>query len=54
PGRYQERHRVYGRAGQPCPHCGATIERLIVAGRGTCVCPRCQPLPVGKRSSRRV
>jgi formamidopyrimidine-DNA glycosylase len=43
-GSFQERHRVYGREGCPCPACGSTIERLVVAGRGTHVCPRCQPL----------
>lgn len=34
---------VYGRAGAPCPHCGATLKRSIVAGRGTVYCPHCQP-----------
>lgn len=42
PGRYQERHRVYGRAGRSCPRCGARIRRRAVAGRSTCFCPRCQ------------
>ncbi len=44
-GTYQERHRVYGRAGRPCGRCTASIERLVVAGRGTYLCPRCQPHP---------
>lgn len=34
---------VYGRAGEPCPHCGATIERLLQGGRAAFFCPRCQP-----------
>jgi formamidopyrimidine-DNA glycosylase len=42
PGRYQERFHVYGRAGQPCRRCGATIARLVVGQRGTHLCPRCQ------------
>ena len=43
PGQYQERLRVYGRAGEPCLSCGGEIVRLVVAGRGTYYCPRCQP-----------
>ena len=41
-GSFQDRHRVYGRAGKPCYDCGATIERMLVAQRGTHWCPRCQ------------
>ncbi len=36
---------VYGRAGEPCLRCGRTVERLVVAARGTHYCPRCQRLP---------
>ncbi|HEY72412.1 MAG: DNA-formamidopyrimidine glycosylase [Anaerolineaceae bacterium 4572_32.2] len=36
---------AYGRAGEPCPRCGARIERIRVGQRGTHFCPRCQPLP---------
>jgi formamidopyrimidine-DNA glycosylase len=43
-GDFQLQHRVYGRRGQPCMNCGAEIVREIVAGRGTCFCPFCQPL----------
>jgi formamidopyrimidine-DNA glycosylase len=32
----------YGRAGQPCPRCGATFRRSVVDGRGTTHCPLCQ------------
>ncbi|MBE3590026.1 MAG: bifunctional DNA-formamidopyrimidine glycosylase/DNA-(apurinic or apyrimidinic site) lyase [Firmicutes bacterium] len=35
--------RVYGRAGQPCRRCGRTLEKTVVAGRGTTFCPACQP-----------
>ena len=45
PGSYQDQFRVYGRTGQPCPVCGATIRRLVVGQRGTHVCPRCQRKP---------
>ncbi len=34
--------RVYGRAGDPCPCCGAPIERIIQGGRSTFFCPACQ------------
>ena len=47
PGRYQDGFLVYGRDGQPCRRCGATIVRLVVGQRGTHVCPRCQPRPRG-------
>jgi formamidopyrimidine-DNA glycosylase len=41
-GRQQEGLRVYGQAGQPCPRCGTPIERVVVGGRGTHICPHCQ------------
>jgi formamidopyrimidine-DNA glycosylase len=44
-GSYQVRHRVYGREGEKCFRCGAVIERIIVAGRSSHFCPRCQPAP---------
>ncbi len=36
---------AYGRSGQPCFECGATIQlrRQGEAGRTTCWCPNCQP-----------
>ncbi len=34
---------VYGRAGEPCTTCGATIQRVMQAQRSTFWCPRCQP-----------
>ena len=40
---------VYGREGQPCVRCGATIERIVVGQRGTHYCPCCQP-PAPSRS----
>lgn len=43
PGSHQHHLRVYGRFGRPCPWCRAPIERLIVAGRTSHFCPRCQP-----------
>ena len=34
--------RVYDRAGKPCGGCGASIRRIVQAGRSTFYCPRCQ------------
>jgi formamidopyrimidine-DNA glycosylase len=39
---YEERLRVYDRAGQPCPTCGTAIRRRVQASRSTYYCPRCQ------------
>jgi formamidopyrimidine-DNA glycosylase len=41
-GRMQDRFRVYGRAGEPCPRCGTPIEKIRAGGRGTWFCPSCQ------------
>jgi formamidopyrimidine-DNA glycosylase len=41
-GSHGENLRVYGRAGQPCSHCGATIRRIVQAARSTYFCPHCQ------------
>jgi len=49
PGDYQRRHRAYGREGKPCHRCGAKIRRIIVAGRSSYFCPRCQPAPRSRR-----
>jgi formamidopyrimidine-DNA glycosylase len=50
-GSYQMRHRVYGREGEKCFRCGARIRRIIVAGRSSHFCPRCQPAPRARRES---
>src|SRR5262245_50800790 len=33
---------VYGRAGEPCPRCGASIKRRVDGGRSTFFCGSCQ------------
>jgi formamidopyrimidine-DNA glycosylase len=43
-GGYQSEHRVYGRVGEACPVCAATIEVVRVAGRSSHYCPECQGL----------
>jgi formamidopyrimidine-DNA glycosylase len=49
PGSYQEQFKVYGRGGEPCRVCAATIVRFVVGQRGTHVCPQCQPRPRAQR-----
>jgi formamidopyrimidine-DNA glycosylase len=41
-GRFQSRHRVYGRAGQLCGTCSAAVVRIVQAQRSTFFCPGCQ------------
>ena len=41
-GFFQLKHRVYGREGQPCRKCKTPIKKIVVAGRGTHYCPKCQ------------
>src|SRR5205807_4127513 len=41
-GRMQHEFKVYGRDGEPCERCGAPIEKIRIAGRGTWFCPSCQ------------
>jgi formamidopyrimidine-DNA glycosylase len=47
-GSFQKRHRVYNRTGEPCRSCGTPIERLVVGGRSTHICPACQQLSGGR------
>ena len=66
-GSFQEILNVYQRTAEPCRVCGTPIERVVVGGRGTHYCPRCQPRrggiaptarrlrptgPAGKRTAR--
>lgn len=44
PGSFQKQHRVFQRTGDPCFTCGTTIERIVLAQRGTHFCPQCQSL----------
>lgn len=48
-GGFQMALNAYAREGQPCRRCGAPIEKLRVAGRGTHVCPVCQRRPRAPR-----
>jgi formamidopyrimidine-DNA glycosylase len=44
-GSFQDQFLVHRREGEPCPNCGRTIVKMVVAGRGTYVCEHCQPRP---------
>ncbi len=50
-GSFQDQFLVHRRAHESCPRCETEIVKLVVAGRGTYVCERCQPRP---RRSRRA
>ena len=52
-GSFQDLFQVHQRAGRPCPRCGAIIRKLVVGGRGTYVCERCQPRPRPRRTPSR-
>ena len=52
PGDYQRRHRAYGRESQPCYRCRTPIRRVIVAGRSSHFCPRCQPLRLSRKNGK--
>ncbi len=41
-GFFQLQHRVYGREGEPCLVCGAAIRRVVLAGRSSHYCSKCQ------------
>jgi len=41
-GFFQLHHHVYSRTGQPCRVCGTPIKRIVISGRGTHYCPKCQ------------
>jgi formamidopyrimidine-DNA glycosylase len=41
-GFFQLKHRVYGREGKPCLVCKTPIKRIVIAGRSSHYCPRCQ------------
>jgi formamidopyrimidine-DNA glycosylase len=43
-GEYQSQLRVFQRTGEKCFRCPGTIQRIVVGGRSTHFCPRCQPV----------
>jgi len=45
PGNFLQRLQVYQKTGKPCRRCGSPIRRIVVAGRSSHFCPRCQHRP---------
>jgi len=41
-GFFQLQHRVYGREGEPCLVCQTPIRRVVLVGRSSHYCPKCQ------------
>jgi formamidopyrimidine-DNA glycosylase len=41
-GFFQIQHRAYAREGKPCLTCKTPIKKIVVGGRGTHYCPKCQ------------
>ena len=41
-GSFQFQHRVYGREGEPCLVCRKPVKRLVIAGRSSHYCLKCQ------------
>ena len=41
-GFFQLQHRVYGREGDPCLVCKSPIKRIVIAGRSSHYCAKCQ------------
>jgi formamidopyrimidine-DNA glycosylase len=41
-GFFQLQHRVYGREGEPCLVCSTPIKRIVIGGRSSHYCPKCQ------------
>lgn len=42
-GSFSAQHLVYGREGEPCAGCGGAVRRIVLGGRSTHFCIKCQP-----------
>ena len=42
PGYFRQKLKVYGRAGEPCPRCGAPIRQKLIGQRSSFYCGSCQ------------
>ncbi|QIK70209.1 bifunctional DNA-formamidopyrimidine glycosylase/DNA-(apurinic or apyrimidinic site) lyase [Erysipelothrix sp. HDW6C] len=45
-GRFQINLNAYGREGESCYRCGTRMERVVVGGRSSVYCPKCQKVKV--------
>lgn len=50
-GSFQDRFLIHLREGELCVRCGTPVRKIVVAGRGTYVCERCQPRPRRTRAA---
>jgi len=41
-GFFQLEHKVYMRTGEPCTVCRTVIKKIVIGGRSTHFCPKCQ------------
>ena len=41
-GKFVQQLNVYGKVGEPCPKCGTEIRRVVIGGRGSFYCSKCQ------------
>ncbi|MCD6162713.1 MAG: bifunctional DNA-formamidopyrimidine glycosylase/DNA-(apurinic or apyrimidinic site) lyase [candidate division Zixibacteria bacterium] len=41
-GNFQSLLKIYGKTGQTCPNCGLQFRRIVLGGRSTHYCPKCQ------------
>ena len=41
-GFFQLQHRVYGRESEPCLVCKTAVKRIVISGRSSHYCPKCQ------------
>jgi formamidopyrimidine-DNA glycosylase len=41
-GHFVQQLKIYGKDGMPCPKCGMTVSKVILGGRSSCFCPKCQ------------
>lgn len=44
-GAYAAQLQAYGHADEPCPRCGTPLRKIVLGGRGTHFCARCQREP---------
>jgi formamidopyrimidine-DNA glycosylase len=41
-GNYANYHKVYGRGGKPCLVCGSVLDKVVIGGRTSVFCKKCQ------------
>jgi formamidopyrimidine-DNA glycosylase len=49
-GMFQQQLRAYGRQNEPCDRCQTLIQKIVLGGRGTHYCPKCQKVKARART----